>query len=70
MGNTTIPGRWIQCYKDEVLVHLKSISDFIIPGEGVWYQKRGTDLYFFDHSTDPQEKEQVNELSFNSLSNL
>ena len=59
LGNTILPREIIHTYAVHWEAHLKAIADFLLPGEGVWWQViEGECVEFFDGPEEPNFREQ------------
>ena len=52
--NTKISKQWIERHQHAWQTHLERIADFLLCGEGVWWQDNGDSIEFFDG---PDEEE-------------
>ena len=46
--NSIVPNGWLMKYPAEYQCHLERISDFLLPGEGVWWRRDLRGVEFFD----------------------
>ena len=53
--NTLIPQSWIDTNPYLYQAHLERISDFLVPGPGVWWQHTAAGIEFFDSYLSPTE---------------
>lgn len=60
--NTTIPIAVIKKHQQQWQAHLEHISDFLLPGEGVWWHRHGDYIEFHDVSGSPSSNESGPEL--------
>ena len=59
LGNTILPRDLIHTHAGHWEAHLKSIADFLLPGEGVWWKVTdGECIEFFDGPDEPDFREQ------------
>ena len=59
LGNTILPRELIHTYAGHWEAHLKSIADFLLPGEGVWWKVTdGECIEFLDGPDEPDFREQ------------
>ena len=54
-SNTIIPQKWIDNNTSLHQAHLERISDFLLPGPGVWWQNTPAGIEFFDGYHSPSE---------------
>ena len=71
-SNTAIKANILQhrVYSKWYQAHLERISDFLLPGEGVWWKIDGDSVEFFDSITEPNVRDQGPELHHFRSSNF